>query len=264
MPLHHRALQQLIDSLTVDTISEAIKSIPATEDASRALYILQENHFDVLGVRNLDGKVIGYVAKNDLKGGKVEDYIKNFHIDEIISFSAHLESALLNLCKKNRLFVLGNNGIESIVTVADLQKVPVRMMLFGVISLLEMDLLQWIRVEYQNEEWKEILTEGRLKKAMDLYEERRRRNQEIDLAECLQLCDKTDVLINNDRVRSVLNFKSPNEAEEFFKELQELRNYLAHSQDPAREMEWPKIAELIARTKDVSKNLLILIENSPH
>lgn len=260
MSLQHKALQRLIDSLTVDLISEPLQSIVSTEKALKALSVMRERHFDILGVFDANNKVIGYLNKDELKEGRVVDFCRDFNIEEIISFKDSLEDRLLDIYKKGRLFVLGRNGIENVVTAADLQKIPVRIMLFGVVSLLEMDILEWIRAEYQHEKWKEVLREERIKKAEELYEERRRINQEIDLADCLQLCDKADVLINNDKARSILHFNSKNDAKEFFRELRKLRDNLAHAQDPTKAMEWPQIAELTRKAKDMSKLLLPLVE----
>ncbi len=60
---------------------------------------------------------------------------------------------------KNRdhLFVLDGARLESIVTSADLQKPPVRMLLFGLVSLLDMFLLALVRKHCPEESLRETL-----------------------------------------------------------------------------------------------------------
>ena len=91
---------------------------------------------------------------------------------------------------RDYLFVLEGARLESIVTSADLQKPPVRMLLFGLVSLLEMFLLALVRNHCPEGSFVSVLKPQSLEEATKLYEKRRASNEEIDLADCLHICDK--------------------------------------------------------------------------
>ncbi len=73
--------------------------------------------------------------------------------------------------------------------------------------------------------------EQRLKKAEDLQNERKRRNQHVKLLDCLQLGDKIKILIKDPEMREDMGFESKRTAEKGSKDFESLRNSLAHAQD---------------------------------
>lgn len=250
-------LQELITSITVSAISEPLESVSASENISKALAIMNARSFDVLGVNDDHGTIVGYIEKADFQKGSVKDFIKKFNVENIISHSACLEDRFLDIYNRGQMFVLNGDGIRGIVTAADLQKIPIRIMIFGIISLLEMSLIEWISIRYPQDEWKDLISPERLDKAWKLYEERKRVNQEISLVVCLQLCDKTTILLKSDEnIYSQIGFTSNGKAKDVFKKIQNLRDYLAHSQDLTEKMEWPEIAYLLQQAKAVTDYLL--------
>ena len=124
------------------------------------------------------------------------------------------------------------------------------MWLFGLISLIEMQLLRIIRDYYPDDSWKHKISEnGRLKKAEDLFEKRRQRNEAIDLADCLQFCDKRDIVLKSDELCRLLGFDSTATCEQL-KSLEDLRNELAHSQDIITGNR-PRIVDLVGQAEDI-------------
>ena len=125
--------------------------------------------------------------------------------------------------------VLG--AVGGIITMSDLQKPPVRMWLFGMITLIEMRISRLIEQMCPGDSWKQHVSEGRLQKAEALLEERRRRNQSLELIDCLQFSDKGQIIARNEEIRNLTRFTSRRQVEEAIKALESLRNNLAHSQD---------------------------------
>jgi hypothetical protein len=121
--------------------------------------------------------------------------------------------------------------VGGIITLSDLQKPPVRMWLFGMITLLEMRTTRLIELKCQGDSWKQYLSESRLQKAEALLEERRRRNQSLELIDCLQISDKGQIIARNEEIRRLTRMQSRRQTEELIKMLESLRNNLAHSQD---------------------------------
>jgi len=218
--------------ITTGAIFELLKSCPVHASAREIKKLLAKRGFDVAGVmESKDGIVIGYVQRSDLETGSVRDHIKMFEPDLLIADSAPIPELFDLLNNKEFLFVLNKTRIEGIVTRADLNKPPVRIYLFFLISLLEMHLGFWIRKNYKNEFWKDYLSEDRLKNAQKLYENRKKRNQEIGIFECLQFADKRDLFLKNEDLRKEFSISSRRNGEEILKQVEILRDSLAHSQD---------------------------------
>jgi hypothetical protein len=115
------------------------------------------------------------------------------------------------------------------------------MWLFGLISLIEMQLLRIIRESYPGEEWKDLINHHRLSNTNKILSERQSNNTAIDLADCLQFCDKRDIVLKSNEIREKLGFN--NKSEIFLKGLEELRNNLCHAQDIITG-NWPNIIDL--------------------
>jgi len=76
-----------------------------------------------------------------LGDGTCNDHGRWIEPTEIVSSTTPLIGLLPIMKNRDHLFVLDGARLESIVTSADLQKPPVRMLLFGLVSLFDMFLL---------------------------------------------------------------------------------------------------------------------------
>ncbi len=94
-----------------------------------------------------------------------------------------------------------------------------------------------------------LLSAGRLDKAQRLLEERRRRGQHVNLADCLQLSDKAQILMEIDEQRAAFGMPTKGAAKRVIKDLESLRNNLAHAQDIVTH-DWPQIARLAQRIEE--------------
>jgi hypothetical protein len=88
-----------------------------------------------------------------------------------------------------------------------------------------------------------------LDKAQKLLAERRRRGQHVDLADCLQLSDKAQILMEDEQQRLAFGLPTKGAAKRVIKDLESLRNNLAHAQDIVTH-DWPQIARLAQRIED--------------
>jgi hypothetical protein len=253
---HVARLQDLRFLLDSSITAKHIGTFPvntchASEDAQTAQSFMKERDFDVLPLEDEEGTITGYVERSSLGSGRCADYERSFFPSEVVADSTPLETLFKILWDSPQVFVLENNVIAGIITRADLQKAPVRILLFGLVTLLEIQILQLIRVYYPNDSWEEALSPGRLDKAKDLYTERLARNEEIDLADCLQLCDKRTLVLKDKRIRESLSFGSNGEAERFLEDVEKLRDRLAHGQDIVAGSSWPEVFSLAQKTEQV-------------
>ena len=124
--------------------------------------------------------------------------------------------------------VLGGTRICGLVTLSDLQKLPARAALFGLVTHLELALQEATRRAFKPSEWKAILSDGRRgelqKKILGATKGRVLIDDEILYTE---LCDKLDIIRTLPSVPLSLNQKE---------RLVSLRHQLAHANEFADSM----------------------------
>lgn len=218
------------ENLLAPLISEEIFTCFYEDNAEDIKKKMEELDFDFYGVEK-DGIVIGYIKKDELKVGMIYQFVHYFDLGDLVSESTSLIDLLKIMKNTNPIFVLEMNKVKKIITISDLQKQPIRMLVFGLISLLEMFLLDLINQEYKDESWKSHLNDDRLHNAIKLYNIRKEKNEGIGLIDCLQLSDKGRIIKNTPELRKLLNFDSNTKLNQFFDGIEKLRNNTAHSQE---------------------------------
>lgn len=236
-------------SIVAGTIHEPLQCCSSDASAHEIRNILKEKGFDVAGVQTVQkGPVIGFVIRETLRGGRVKEHNIPMSAEHWISDTTPLSDLLRVLRDKERVFVRVGSEVKGIVTRADLNKPLVRVYLFGLISLLEMHLSFWVRKSYEEDSWRQKLSKGRLEAATNLQVKRRARNEEITLLDCLQFCDKRDLLLAQNDVRVKLGLESKKQAESLLKKVEDLRDRLAHSQlELVQGSSWKVLLELIEK-----------------
>jgi hypothetical protein len=234
-------------SITAHAILEPLQSCPADASATEMARILANKDFDFAGVQSeRDGPVVGYVVTAALTGGVVREHLQPMTAEHLVSETIPLASLLSVLKERKHVFVLVGSEVRGIVTRADLNKPPVRVYLFGLVSLLEMHLGFWVRATYQGDSWHSKLNRKRLHDAREVQAYRERRGYEIELLECLQFCDRRDLVLAKDELRERLGLREKAYAKRLLKCAEDLRNNLAHSQqDLAKGSSWEKVVELV-------------------
>ena len=224
---HQHAQLQFITAFTAKDIAEPLRSFDGEQKASGIIGKMGELNLYAAGVR-IDGFVSGYVLSADLGQGKLEKCLRGFRKDQVLDGDASLSEVIHVLTRHNHCFVSLLGSVA------------------GIITLIEMNFVEKIRLKWPAESWINLITRSRLKKAEDLLEERRRRKQNCDLLDCLQFSDKARILIEDPAQLEELGLQSKKIAKQLSKELESLRNNLAHSQDIVTH-DWPQIARLAKR-----------------
>jgi hypothetical protein len=243
------------EGFTVMDVAEPLVSFDANADARKVRDFMVDRKFDLVGIR-MEGLVRGYVRREELVSGVCGDVTHEFTPDDdLVTDTASLIEVVRSLSINRQCFVTSLNEVSAIVSLDDLEKPPMRMFLFGLITLSEMLLTAVIRHRYPDDSWQDRLSEKRLGKAKSLRAERKRRGQYLDLIDCLQYGDKGSILSYDEEVRQALGFESRTAAREAIKELESLRNNLAHVQEiiPTG---WKRIVIACSRLDDNLTNLL--------
>lgn len=225
-------LRALIEAgITARAILEPLQSCWAEAPAPEVARLMKKRDFDLAGVQaEKGGPVIGFVTRPSLNDGVVSDHMEPLTAEHLISDATPLLGTLSVFRAKQHAFVLVGPEVKGIVTQADLNKPPLRIYLFGLVSLLEMHLTFWARAEYPGDSWQGPIGEKRLNDAKNIQEKRRSQNQKPELFDCLQLCDKRDLLLNQTPLCESLGLTPKTNAKTQLELAENLRNLLAHGQ----------------------------------
>jgi hypothetical protein len=227
----YRLRRLFLEGFLAMDIAEPLVSFDADADARSVHDFMIEKDFDLIGIR-LSGLVNGYVRCEDLTTGICRDHIRPFSPDDdLVPDTANLIDVVKSLAINERCFVVILDRVSAIITLSDLEKPPMRMFLFGLITLGEMLMTEIIRHRYSDGSWQQLISSQRLVKARQLQEERSRRGQQVDLVDCLQYGDKGWILSYDEDIRKALGQESRSNARKAVKELETLRNHLAHTQE---------------------------------
>lgn len=246
-------LHALFDSIAVRHVAETLQSCRDGDDASQVHQDMGNSDFDVMGIKNGEGTVYGYVERLSLGTGECRKYACQFCASDLISDTTSLIDLLRLLHDRRRVFILEVNRVNGIVTRGDLQKAPTRMFLFGLCTLIEMQLLRLIRGYYDS--WKHLLKPKRLEEAEKRLKERKGRNAAIDLADCLQFFDKRDIILKSPQILERVGLGSKSSIEPLLEEAEKLRNKVAHGQDLVKGSKWPQIIDLAGKMERLLERL---------
>ncbi|WHX40369.1 hypothetical protein QNH36_22455 [Mesobacillus sp. AQ2] len=244
-------------SITVDCIAESLIVCDLNGDSLQIKKEMYYRNYDVIGVLD-DNEIAGYIEREDLNEGQVKNYLKRFNTNEIITNTTPLIQFLHILKGKSRLFVLEKNKVTKLITSADLQKPPVRILIFGYITLLEMNLGEIIKWRFEGDEWKKYISYERFEKAEDLYIKRQNKNEDINLIECLQISDKMQIIRKDEYLFSFFKM-SKSKWKDISDELRDLRDQIAHSNELGVESNWEDIIKLLENCEyllEISEELL--------
>lgn len=248
MPLssaQYRMRRLFTEDFNAADIADPCLSFDAERSAPDVRNVMIRKDAVVAGVR-VDGLVAGYVRQEDLHTGTVGDAVRAFAPGEVIPYTAGFHDVLAALAVFETVFVTSTGTVSAVIDRRDLQSAPVRMWLFGLITILESFVSRELEARFPDESWTAELSAGRLAKARELLVERQRRNLEASLVDCLQFGDKAGILVRQPDIREEWGFESKRQADRQIQDLQSLRNHLAHAQDILT-YDWATILELAQR-----------------
>lgn len=225
----------------VREIAEPVASFDTQHDAQEVKQFMAAKDYDYVAIRK-DGHIVGYAVREEIGSGQPGDSIRRFERERLVSDLTPLREAVIRMRSTNPLFVSAHEKVWGIVTKGDLQKFPVRMWLFGVLSIVEMQMLRLVRQHCPRGQWR--LGPKRIVAAEEIFKQRLQQNQEIDIEDCLQWCDKAGIIARNEGLWKALGFRSRGDALRRLARMEQLRNLLAHANDMLTG-NWPKIIDVI-------------------
>ncbi len=220
-----------LEGFSAMDVAEPLVSFDESAKAEEVQRFMHEKAFALVGVRQ-NGLVEGYVRREDLTSGICSDHFRPFTPDDdLVPDTANLIDVVKSLAINQQCFVTILDRVGAIITLTDLEKPPMRMFLFGMITMIEMTMTEILRRRYPDNSWQEFLSEQRIDIAKKLQQERNRRGQQVALIDCLQFGDKGWIITYDEGLREALGHKSRRETRNAIKEFETLRNNLAHTQE---------------------------------
>jgi CBS domain-containing protein len=159
------------------------------------------------------------------------------------------------------VFVIEGNEVVGLITLSDLQRIPVGMAVLAIILATELGLNELIARRYGEWGFLAHLSEDRRRQVLERHEELRRRNLETSPIDALMLEERLTLVGKVQRFRRELGFPSRKRYESWTEELKRLRNALAHGntlldhQPDAR-----RALELVGRVRSFAEAVWDLVE----
>jgi hypothetical protein len=231
-------------------IAEPLLSFDSNRPADEVFASMFESRVGVAGVRR-DGILWGYVdASSLIGGGSCEDCRREFASSHVLPATSPFTEVIEVLTHHDWCFITTLGTVIGVISRTDLQKPAVRMWLFGIITVADQEFTERVRRRWPDESWGRLISEPRLEKARQLRGERDRRKDYCELVDCLQMADKIDILTSEPEELAILGIGSGGAAKRVGKQIESLRNRLAHAQGFV-EQDWPQIVRLARRVQDI-------------
>ena len=242
----------LKQSLLVRDVAVELRSCVPSDSADSVRLEMKNDKFDIKGFKEGD-KVVGYIRREDLKHGFCDAYQRKLEPCDTLGDSEPILTMVSRLKNRRWLFVVAKDTVNQIVTLADLQKAPVRMALFGLMSLLEMYLASMIRSCYASDaQIERLLEQKRLwSEAKKTYDNMKRRREQTDLVSSLMLPAKYHLVCSIASAPDFFAFRNREQATELFRQAVNLRNNLVHGHDLVEGTSWGKAIDVVENIRQV-------------
>jgi hypothetical protein len=230
------------NAFSAGDIARPLRSVdsPLTDGAAG---LMERECLPVLGVRH-DGAVAGFALR------EAPLLTRDFRPGQIVSDGAGLAEVIHSLSRHSLCFVRAFGDVAGVITRDDLEHPFMRMWLFGIVTMFEMQLASFVERNWPDDGWRSLVSAGRLAKAEAMLDERRRRGQQSSLLSCLQFSDKIQIMVEDGPMLEALGFPSRSVAHKVCKEFESLRNNLAHAQSIAAH-DFAQIARLAGRIESL-------------
>jgi hypothetical protein len=174
-----------------------------------------------------------------------------FTEDEVVSGQMPMLEALELVRARRRIFVSVLGEVNGIVTQSDVTKPPVRLWLFGLLMIFEMQVSRLVRARYPDGSWIPLLSTNVVKAAEKTRASLLQQGNEMDLADCLTLSAKQQIVAASPDILAMLDLAA-DEAPSLFNRVRQLRNSLAHVHEISHQ--WPDFLQVARDVERVVQN----------
>ena len=207
------------------------------EESIAAVQRRNTKGYDFLPVVQGDGEdaaIVGLFHAKSFQGtpsvdGIVRHKMHNLSDANLIGADASILDFLSEVSSRPFRLLVSGRRIDGLVSWSDLQKLPVRAALFGLITGLEIVMSAAIRSKYPTgDDWLSHLSNGRRTKVWKKFESSRENDSEVDALLFTEISDKATIIRKSWDLG-----ESQKQLKEHFKRIRKLRDKLAHANDYA-------------------------------
>lgn len=240
-----------VDFLTCRQAETAIEIKTRNTDSFSSIPVVDEND-RVVGLYNAE-RWFYEDAPNTLVGNDYEPLSE----DNVIGADASIFDFVMQADKRSTNLVVSGNEIAGLISLSDLQQLPVRAALFALITSLEMAMALAIEKQWPDpQDWMSFLSDVRRTKVVESAKEARAKDGFVSEIALTQLHDKADVIC-----KGKLLDTGRNRTEQTFNQIGRLRDKIAHSNHYAENPEAAKkVCEIVRSVYKIKDVLLKRLE----
>ena len=227
-------LERVQRSLTVDMIMTPRADLRTCRRDEIASAVMARNteHFSFLPVVDEPGRFLGlYRAERwfgkEAPQEKIGDDFEPFSEDVVIGADASIIDFVKNADERATRLVVSGDRVAGLVSLSDLQQLPVRAALFTLITRLEMAMAERIETEWVGDEsmgWLELLSEKRRACIVDAIGKAKQEDGFVSEIAFSQLADKVTIIRKKGLIPG-----SGSRLRREFKAIRKLRDGIAHA-----------------------------------
>ena len=254
------SLDLFLSGFAARDIAEPLASFDETTPLPTIRAAMEGQQLQVAAVRR-GGFISGWLTLDDVAGEQQPPAFRPLEPSLVVGDTASLSEVVRRLDGAPCLFVRSLGQVAGFIGKSALENPAMRMWLFGLVTITESRVTRMIEEFCPDESWRQYLSKGRLKLAIELQEQRRRRHQNPSLLECLKFADKGRIVARDERLLAHTRFASQSAVDLFVRAFQDLRNNLAHSHDLAGD--WQLILFLATNLQRVVLGPSVVSDGQP-
>ncbi len=202
-------------------LSDKIDNLIKNNLENFSILPVADNLQNIIGVLNLKNKQI-------LKNNSVKEFYEPINEKIIIGGNSNINEFIKNVREEPFKLVISKNEISGLVTMSDMQKIPVRVSIFSLIIELEIMMSDLIIKLYPNEEsWMNLLTNSRRNKLNDEELKVKKSDNFVSKIIFTQFGDKAKILEKS----KCFSFTTQKQLKKQFEDIRKLRDLVAHSSE---------------------------------
>jgi len=229
--------ETLHSGLTVKLVSTPRQVLKTCKGSDLVADVISDaNHFDFIPISDDfgdDGRLIGMFHAADIRQKGITDgCVSSFHLplteEYLIGADASILDFVIQADSRPCRLVVSGSQIVGLVTLSDLQRLPVRAALFALITGFEMTMAELIKVKVPNEtDWMTMLEQNRQDKIKREVSRAQAKDAFVDTLLFTQFADKVEIL------KQLTPIVLTGSALEQLRDFKKLRNSLAHANEYA-------------------------------
>lgn len=191
------------------------------------------DHIPVTEDGRFESRILGLLDAHRYRGGKcaqkVTDVYFSLREEHLIGSDAPIIDFIREADERDCRLLVAGKSISGLVTLSDLQALPVRASLFALVTRLELVMTEGIKREFGgSDDWMERMSPGRREKLRDQIELAKKGEAFVEALLCTQFVDKFTVIAKSPKL--------PGDRKGFVRDLgaaQKLRDAIAHANEYA-------------------------------